>query len=193
MLISIPDDIPSLKWQAAPSGANWDAADTCCRRNAPLDGPVSAQELSPATLSVEQLSAAMPPAGTKITDAICGNLDSGQRCEIEIDREHFLINGKYQLPYSRVISSESRFADGSSGITGFRPDPVFAGRENADKTFLKEKMFKSTVLLQYKSEDGSVKTALFAFDRMKEWSWFESVARLVPYGGRPLEVARREQ
>jgi len=154
--------------------------------------PVIAQELGTANLSVEQLSAAMPPAGTKISDAICGNLDSGQRCEIEIGRESFLINGKYQLPYVRVISSESRVADGNGGMAGFAPDPVFAGRENVDKAFLKLKMFKSTVLVHYKSDDGSFKTALFAFDRVKEWSWFESVVRLVPYGGRPVVPVRRD-
>ncbi len=149
--------------------------------------PVHAGELGAADLSPEQLSSAFPSVGTK-WQAWCGTYRKPKVCTLELGENELIVDDKYKLPYSSLIRSESH--DAIMTITRLaRQDPAWSGWDCyiGEGRGCSAETFANTVIIQYKTTNGSIQSALFAFkeNRISDWYGFGSAMRLITFGAKP--------
>ena len=149
-----------------------------------LGAPALAGDLGPADLAPEQMSAAFPTIGTQ-WKAWCGSLKKRVDCSVELGAEGLVVDGSYQVPYASIVHAEKW--DSMMAITRLaKPDPAWAGWENYRRSN-HVNAFANTALIQYRTKNNSLQTALFSFptNRVSDSYGFGNAMRLIALGARP--------
>jgi hypothetical protein len=147
--------------------------------------PALAGDLGPADLPAEQMAAAFPPIGTK-WDAWCGSYKKRVDCSVELGETSLIVDGTFEVPYSSILRSEKW--DAMMAIVRLaKPDPAWLAWNDFRRNANQVAALSNTVLIEYKTQDGSPQAALITFreNRVLDWYGFANAMRLISYGARP--------
>ena len=146
-----------------------------------------AGDLGPADLSAEQMASAFPPIGTK-WDAWCGSYRKRIDCSVELGETSLIVDGTFEVPYSSILRSEKW--DAMMAIVRLaKPDPAWLAWDDFRGNANKVPALSNTVLIEYKTQEGSLQAALITFreNRIRDWYGFANAMRLISYGARPRQ------
>lgn len=141
-------------------------------------------DLGPADLSPRQMSDAFPTVGTK-WKAWCGSLKQRLDCTVELGADGLVVDGSHQVPYASIVHAEKW--DSMMAIARLsKLDPAWAGWKSYRRSNHVNAL-ANTVLIQYKTKNDSLQTALFVFpaNRVSDWYGFGNAMRLIALGAEP--------